>query len=140
VVRHECAARAAAGHRISRSCEPRVGAIEHDADVVTFIDCETGFITDGAERAKVERDSEVIIGKQRHGPTGAVHLIVRGEHTRIEDPTVDAEPRARTRVSGRAPFGPVGLRSASLAPCPVPAWPPRPRTASGRGQCLVILG
>ncbi len=64
------------------------GAIEQDADVVVFLyrpafyrnrqDADEG---DGEDTTT----TEVIIGKQRNGPTGTVHLAFLGEYTRFED-------------------------------------------------------
>jgi len=68
------------------------GSIEQDADVVAFIHREsyynrTGELTD-AERAM----SEIIVAKQRNGPTGTVTLNFLDKFTRFEnqDSTHDA--------------------------------------------------
>ncbi|MBI3939994.1 MAG: replicative DNA helicase [Acidobacteria bacterium] len=61
------------------------GSIEQDADLVLFLykppapaDEPTGFGDD--------RLIELIIGKQRNGPTGRMKLVFQGEYTRFENP------------------------------------------------------
>ncbi len=66
------------------------GAIEQDADVIMFVYreavyCEHCRKRDGSCTANHERNSEVIIGKQRNGPIGTVELAFLGEHTRFEN-------------------------------------------------------
>lgn len=62
------------------------GAIEQDADVVMFVHREEYFHT--AEEA-MEREltgkADLIISKQRNGPTGDVKLTWRQEYTKFED-------------------------------------------------------
>lgn len=77
------------------------GAIEQDADVVMFIYRERQYRSDGADDKKNERKggesknsensnlkdedntSEIIIRKQRNGPTGTVYLVFEPEYARF---------------------------------------------------------
>ena len=67
------------------------GAIEQDADVVLFIyrpsvyrhRADAAQLDEGAVEDK--RRAEVIVGKQRNGPTGTVELLFFEEYTRFED-------------------------------------------------------
>ncbi len=74
------------------------GSIEQDADVVMFVFREEYYTErrqprEGSpehlawqdEMAQVEGLAEIIIGKQRHGPTGTVRLQFRSEVTRFTD-------------------------------------------------------
>jgi replicative DNA helicase len=65
------------------------GAIEQDADVIMFIYREERYETDEQKRKQLEGKAEVIIGKQRNGPTGTVHLSFLGKYTRFENPADD---------------------------------------------------
>jgi replicative DNA helicase len=62
------------------------GAIEQDADVVAMLYREGYYNRDDKD---VERSAELIIGKQRNGPTGSIPLIFEGEFTKFSD----ADPR-----------------------------------------------
>ena len=64
------------------------GAIEQDADVVMFINRPNFYKTDlpDEERAK----AELIIAKQRNGPTGNLNFVFLARHTRFEEAAPDA--------------------------------------------------
>ncbi|MFC6488760.1 replicative DNA helicase [Nitratireductor sp. GCM10026969] len=74
------------------------GSIEQDADVVLFVYREEYYLNNRepkpgseehlkweAEMNEARGKAEVIIAKQRHGPTGAVNLGFQGEFTRFSD-------------------------------------------------------
>ncbi|MDR3494610.1 MAG: replicative DNA helicase [Ancalomicrobiaceae bacterium] len=75
------------------------GSIEQDADVVLFIYREEYYIKNKepsekgsdawfkweADMTRAKGVAEVIVGKQRHGPTGTVELHFAGEVTRFSD-------------------------------------------------------
>ncbi len=65
------------------------GAIEQDADVVLLLFREDYYNPD-AEKGV----AEIIIGKQRNGPTGTVKLTFISEYTRFENPHFDNAPQA----------------------------------------------
>lgn len=80
------------------------GSIEQDADVVVFVYREEYYLqnkeprpgTPEHEKWQTEMDlahgkAEVIIGKQRHGPTGTVELQFEGQFTRFSDLAHDSQ-------------------------------------------------
>jgi replicative DNA helicase len=85
------------------------GSIEQDADVVIFVYREEYYLankeprpgTPEHEKWQLEMDlalgkAEVIVGKQRHGPTGTVELHFEGQYTRFSDLAQDGHFPERT--------------------------------------------
>ena len=66
------------------------GAIEQDADVVLFVYRPEVYETDPANR---DGKAEIIIAKQRNGPTGSVDLAFVSECTRFESLRSVPEPK-----------------------------------------------
>jgi replicative DNA helicase len=64
------------------------GAIEQDADVVLFINRPNFYKTDLPEEDRAK--AELIIAKQRNGPTGHLNFVFLARHTRFEEAAPDA--------------------------------------------------
>ena len=76
------------------------GAIEQDADLVMFIYRQEMY--DGPtdkDGNSIEGRSEVIVGKQRNGPTGIVNLYFHKHYTRFENYTARQAPPAPSSAS-----------------------------------------
>jgi replicative DNA helicase len=72
-------------HRPQLSDLRESGALEQDADVVLFIFRDDMYAVDGERNPETEGTAEIIIGKQRNGPTGAVRLAFLKQYTRFEN-------------------------------------------------------
>ena len=60
------------------------GSIEQDADVVVFIHRDSYYNRDEDQSAEEKAKSEIIIAKQRNGPTGIVEMHWNSSYTRFD--------------------------------------------------------
>jgi len=73
----------------SRDNRPRLnhlresGAIEQDADVVMFVHREEYYQSSEEEKERVKGQAEIIVAKQRNGPTDDVKLLWQQDYTRF---------------------------------------------------------
>lgn len=72
------------GHKPRMSDLRESGAIEQDADVVVLLHRED-YYHRGEENYSDDNKAELIIAKQRNGPTGKVDLVFRERFTRFEN-------------------------------------------------------
>jgi replicative DNA helicase len=77
-------------HRPQLSDLRESGALEQDADVVIFIYREDLYVDKSRPPADNQGVAELIVGKQRNGPTGVVKLAFIREYTRFENLAMDA--------------------------------------------------
>ena len=68
------------------------GALEQDADVVIFIFREDQYVDRSQPPTDAQGVAELIVGKQRNGPTGVVKLAFIREFTRFENLAVGGHP------------------------------------------------
>jgi replicative DNA helicase len=87
------------------------GAIEQDADVIMFIYREAVYCDDCRSKERTcdkghEKDAEIIIGKQRNGPIGTVHLTFLGQFTRFENQSqTQGRVTGNNDIKAKAPAG-----------------------------------
>ena len=97
------------GHRPRLSDLRESGSIEQDADVVMMLHREEYYHRHDPDWAVANPDrvgvGEIIIAKQRNGPTGTVHLVWDGASTRYQD---------RTYMSAEQEYGAGGFGESNL--------------------------
>ena len=74
------------------------GAIEQDADVVMFVHREEYYQTNDEDRQRVRGEADLLIRKQRNGPTGDVKLTWMHDFTRF----ANAAPQQHEEFAGMA--------------------------------------
>ena len=79
------------GHRPKMSDLRESGSIEQDADVVILLHRED-YYHKNEEGYQEDNTAEVIIAKQRNGPTGSIKLVFRERLTRFENASFAQEP------------------------------------------------
>jgi replicative DNA helicase len=85
-------------HRPQLSDLRESGALEQDADVVAFIYREDMYMDKSQPATDAQGVAELIIAKQRNGPTGVVKLAFIREFTRFENLAGGARSRSRRRT------------------------------------------
>jgi replicative DNA helicase len=78
------------------------GAIEQDADVVMFIHREEYYASNEEDRERVRGEADLMIRKQRNGPTGDLKLAWLHEFTRFRN--YSHKPYAEFEPYGAADF------------------------------------
>ncbi|HEV7226582.1 MAG TPA: DnaB-like helicase C-terminal domain-containing protein, partial [Pirellulales bacterium] len=56
-----------------------------DADVVMFVHRDEYYMNNDEDKARVAGDADIILSKQRNGPTGDIKLTWLQDFTRFED-------------------------------------------------------
>jgi replicative DNA helicase len=79
------------------------GSIEQDADVVMFL-FRPEYYASAENREELEGKAELIVAKQRNGPTGVVNLYFHKAHTRFD--SVMPSARGGPTPEGGSGFGP----------------------------------
>ncbi len=84
------------GHKPRMSDLRESGSIEQDADVIMLLHREAYYHKDEADwkesNPEQANTAELIIAKQRNGPTGIVNLVFREKVTRFENASHTADP------------------------------------------------
>ena len=76
---------------VSKDNRPRLshlresGAIEQDADVVMFVHRDEYYMTNEEDKARVAGQADIVLAKQRNGPTGDIKLAWLQDYKRFEN-------------------------------------------------------
>ncbi len=96
---------ARADHRPMMSDLRESGAIEQDADVVMLLHRPEYYEHDPEKKREIEGEAELIIAKQRNGPTGIVGLTFLSKFMRFENGAKDGYGRGGAGGAGGAGAG-----------------------------------
>jgi len=91
------------GHRPRMSDLRESGSIEQDADVVMLLHRED-YYHRGQKDYEPDNAAELIIAKQRNGPTGSVTLVFREKFTRFENASFVGSATGKQPAQGAVPF------------------------------------
>jgi replicative DNA helicase len=86
------------------------GSIEQDADVVGLLVRPEYYETDEDARQECAGEAELIIAKQRNGPTDEVKLTFLKQYTRFENRVVRTEPEQRIDGKTKSAIIPSGIQ------------------------------
>jgi len=83
------------------------GSIEQDADLVMFLYRPGYYSSDGLDEDgnSLEGKAELIVSKQRNGPTGTVDLYFHKQYTRFDEVTSQRDERRAASAMGAAQSG-----------------------------------
>ncbi len=91
-----------ADHRPQLSDLRESGSIEQDADLVMFLYRPEYYAETDADGNSLEGKAELIVSKQRNGPTGVVPLYFHSAYTRFDNVAAEGDPAAAPPPGGRS--------------------------------------
>jgi replicative DNA helicase len=109
-------ARAREGGRPRLSDLRESGSIEQDADVVGLLVRPEYYKTDEDAKEECAGEAELIVAKQRNGPTGEVKLTFLKQYTRFENRSVRTEPPSKIGGAAKSAIVPSGILQRPYAP------------------------
>ena len=91
-----------ADHRPQLSDLRESGSIEQDADLVMFLYRPEYYAETDRDGNSLVGKAELIVSKQRNGPTGTVPLYFHSAYTRFDNVMPEGEPAAPPPPGGRS--------------------------------------